>query len=297
MFLHSIWHRVKKVEMKTITINAVAYPYIDTGPVKSNDRLENPVLIAPGWNQPIAIWREHIDRLSRVHTRRVIMIEAPQGVIPSPNMQLPSELETLAPSIINKSLALTTILEALSIDRVDVIAHSQGGIDAIAAALLEPERFAHIILFNPAGMIGSDKLPHLMGRFLLDAFSSLLKSPNKHMSISQKKIDRKIFEQAIKHPIVSMRAAHAITTTQLEEMILLLNKQYGVQMMCVVGQDDQVFPLDKIQSRADLQSLRGFISIKGDHADIFKRPKLYMGLATYLLSAMESLEEINYGHG
>lgn len=288
-----LFHRSRTPSPHNITIDGSDYRYIDTDPHHQQGH-KNPILIAPGWNQPMSIWAPHIERLATTHKRRVIMIDAPQGI----NMQLPSHIDEkdvqhIPDSIINKASGLIAILDALTVEKADVIAQSQGGIDALTAALLAPTRFSRIVLFNPAGMIGTDKLSKLMGRFTLELFTAFFNRSAAGKKTQNKKADRHIIAQLLKHPIKSIKAASAISTTQLDELIKVLSAQYGIQMICIVGENDQLFPLDKIQSRANLQTLRGFISIKGDHGDIFKRPKLYMGLANYLLAAMANLDEIN----
>lgn len=276
-----------KHEIQSIQLYGQTYRYIDTGLPGEQE----PVLIAPGWNQTIEVWLPAIDELSTLG-KRVVMIEAPHGITPE-QTELPKQLQHIPTIMIQKAQAHIALLIHLHIKQVDIIAQSQGGIDALVATLLDPKRIHNTILFNPAGMVGPDKLPFLLGRFTLEAIRDILTHFKHSSKYSRERINQKIVLEMLKHPVKSTESAQAITEIRLEQLIELIREQCDSQIVCIAGSDDTLFPIEKMRTRASLQTLGGFLTVKGNHVDIFRRPSIYMGLAYHLLVAMRQLERVN----
>lgn len=279
---------MSKQQIYTIQIDGTRYRYIDT----KHDESPSPCLcIVPGWNQTIEVWLPAIEELDRLGYRTV-MIEAPHGVslpLPTP----PEALKHIPPIMVQKALAHIHLLDELGIKQTDVIAQSQGGIDSLVATLMRPKLFHNIILFNPAGMVGPDTLPFLLGRFTLEALRDILLHIKHSTNFSREDANQRIAWQMLKHPVKSTRSAYAITKIRLEELIELIRTQCDSQIVCIAGSEDTLFPIEKMRTRASLETLGGFLTVKGNHVDIFRRPHIYMGLAYHLLTAMRQLERVN----
>jgi pimeloyl-ACP methyl ester carboxylesterase len=123
-----------------------------------------PVILQHGWPQHWYTWRHVIPELAR--TRRVIApdlrgfgwSEAPPGAY---------EKETLATDLV-------ALLDALELDRVDLIAHDWGGFAGFLAALRAPDRFRRFIALgivhpwvqpDPVALL--KRLPFLSYQFIL----------------------------------------------------------------------------------------------------------------------------------
>lgn len=110
-----------------------------------------PVIICPGFLEVPKSWEKHADLLS-VKGFRVIAYDAPHGL----------PLSHVGPSMgeyrieLQKMQTLVAVMQALKIDRADLIGRSEGAIWALLAAVYYPEKVRNIVLQNPAGLIGKD---------------------------------------------------------------------------------------------------------------------------------------------
>ena len=98
-----------------------------------------------------------------------------------------------------KALTLRDVLNHKGVEKVDVIAHSEGAVNAAIAALLNPEKFRNIIFFGPAGLIGEDDPIRLLKGFVSQGAPkpSLNKIP---VSEEQKAVARAEGGEAIEYP-------------------------------------------------------------------------------------------------
>ena len=271
----------------TIRIDGIVHRYIDSKP---GDLESATVCIVPGWNQTIEVWLPAITELDRLGYR-TIMMEAPHGITrPFDEHESLKHIPTI---MLQKAQAHIHLLDDLGITQTDVIAQSQGGIDSLVATIMRPKLFHNIILFNPAGMVGPDRLPFLLGRFTLEAVRDVLLHMRHTARYSREKTNQRIVWQMLKHPFKSTQSAHAITKVRLEELIELIQTRCNSQIVCIAGSEDTLFPIAKMRTRASLETLGGFLTVRGNHVDIFRRPKIYMGLAYHLLVAMRQLERVN----
>jgi len=127
-----------------------------------------PVLLLHGGGAGSAIWYRQIAELS--NTRQVI---APDHPVFGLSDQIPFE----EPFLDGITGYIIGFMDALKIERVDVIALSMGGQGAIAACLSYPERFRRLILIGSAGL-GTD-FPLVFKLSLVPYFGRLITRPNR----------------------------------------------------------------------------------------------------------------------
>ena len=126
-------------------------------PEELND--ETPVLIAPGWGENSSTYKktsqvffnEGRDVWSVGYSRRG------GEVIPD---------ERYPEAELRKAMLLLQAIEGKGVEKVDVIAHSEGAINVLIAAMIDPDKFRNIVLDKPAGLIGKDTNAALTGRFI-----------------------------------------------------------------------------------------------------------------------------------
>lgn len=101
-----------------------------------------PVLLIHGLDGCWQNWLETIPHLAR--TRRVLALDLPGfGHSPMPSWRI---------SVPAYAAAVAQLLDALEIDRLDLIGNSLGGLIAIEAALAQPRRIGRLVLVAPAGI-------------------------------------------------------------------------------------------------------------------------------------------------
>jgi pimeloyl-ACP methyl ester carboxylesterase len=88
-------------------------------------------------------FRNVIERLSGAGYRVVVPDQIGWGKSPKPDIHY--SFQQLAANT-------AALLDALHVDRVDVLGHSTGGMLAVRFALMYPERVRHLILEDPLGM-------------------------------------------------------------------------------------------------------------------------------------------------
>jgi len=65
---------------------------------------------------------------------------------------------------LRRALTLLGYLELKGVDHADIVGHSEGGIDAVVAAFLNPDKIRNLVLVETGGMIGEDTIRSIAGR-------------------------------------------------------------------------------------------------------------------------------------
>jgi len=244
--------------------------------------------------------------------RRVISLDQPRkgGTIPdSHNEEVEKWYEKRGEKYpdwpseeLRKAHTILGLLEQKKIDKVDVIAHSEGAINVCIAAMLQPEKFTGrtIILYSPAGLIGKDNI------FRLQKGAGANKSRTETMShipvteaeTEYLKSTAHITPDYLKaNPIRAVKELFAISQAQIEDMLQYLREK-GIKIIVVGAVDDTFFPMDKIQENKKIKSdfsstnpgegiLDGFVSVSGGHMQIQTHPELYMSAIETMLQKPE----------
>jgi pimeloyl-ACP methyl ester carboxylesterase len=114
--------------------------YMDVAPAKPNGRA---VLLLHGRNFPSSYWAPLIKTLSDAGYRVVVPDQIGFGKSSKPTGDL--HFDTLARNTV-------ALLDHLHIDKIDMIAHSMGGMVGVRIARAYPDRVAHLLLASPIGM-------------------------------------------------------------------------------------------------------------------------------------------------
>ncbi|MBI3630948.1 MAG: alpha/beta hydrolase [Candidatus Sungbacteria bacterium] len=101
--------------------------------------------------------------------RRTLTVDASHGIasenIPESATAQGREIHDIE---LRKVAALLKTLDEKDIAQTDIVAHSEGAIYGVMAALLRPERFRNLVLVDPAGMVGEDTQTRLVKGAALD---------------------------------------------------------------------------------------------------------------------------------
>lgn len=244
-----------------------------------------PVLVAGGWSVGTSASKE-VGREINKHGRRAIMVDhARFGQVPESDIH-PQE-------VLHGANTLLEVLEAADVDRADVIAHSKGALDAVAAATMNPERFRSLILVAPAGMIGEDTFFRLgkgfarkMGRSIT---RDLVENPKVALTIVPSSTP-----YIAKNPPKSAREISAIVSTTVDQALYDL-KESGIQIAVIQSNADPVFPPERIKKHVDLDEKRGNVDAyasvawkKAGHDDLLIHPERTARAALQMIEQFES---------
>jgi len=241
-----------------------------------------PVLFVGGWSESPKSLTEAIKEANLSGYRTIAFSTEPKPVEPMQNI---GKYQSA------RAVALLDVIDNRGLDRVDVIAHSQGAINAIAAAAVEPEKFRNIVLIAPAGMIGQDSKSALIGRFgkkLARDYREMLYIPE----IRRTQIEGTKY--LLKHNLEAVREALELASARIDDSLDYLKKK-GVRVSIIQSHSDTVFPADRIEENVDLSdygyNVAAYASIadrKAGHDRLIKKHAISAGKA-----ALQMIEQFN----
>lgn len=269
-------------------INGAIVESVDIKP--ENPKSEIPVLVAPGWAATMDSFKPGMKVLME-NERRVISLNHPRkgGTILD---SLNEEIEKNSSEELRKAHTILGLLEQKGIEKIDVIAHSEGAINVSIAAMLHPEKFRNIVLYAPAGLIGNDTLFRLikgsMGTTPRTETMSII--PETDIEKEYLEVTKNIgSDYQMANPLRAGKEVLAISQAQIEDMLRYLRGR-GIKIVVIAAVEDTMFPMEKYQKNVDSSFVDGFLSVRGGHMQIQVHPELYMGAAESMLTALEKKE-------
>ncbi|MFH1192401.1 MAG: alpha/beta fold hydrolase [bacterium] len=248
-----------------------------------------PVFICPGWAENSSVFKKNILTMAELG-RETFFIDSAHGI----NIKETKEnTDNFPEAELRKVEAFIKVLEEKNIDKIDAVAHSEGGIYLIIAAILYPEKFRNLVLVDPAGIIGKDSFIGLAKRFSADLINETKRGIKEPNIIGP--IIKKTYEAAkaiIANPKRSMDEVFAIAKTQTEDLLKEL-KEKGIGISIIHAVDDKAFPIDNVQENITKDDVNGFYSVKGTHNEIILNPEKYTKLVDFALTAMEEKDAKN----
>ena len=265
---------------KQIDLVRIPFESIDIKPEKEKSPV--PVLVAPGWAMTPKILGKSLEGLASKGRRVLSLAHSRESILDK--SQRGHHLVEL-----QKAFALLSIIENLEkegIEKVDAVAYSEGGINVSIAASEFPEKFRNIVYFAPAGIMGKDSFPKLLGRFNAESIKTALGAITKPETRKPVLVQLTELLKYIKNVPLSVREAIAISQADILQMMEDLKKM-GIGISVIHGVDDKIFPMEKVQKNISKQHTDGFYSVKGGHHEIFLHPEKYMGVVEKALTALE----------
>ena len=277
-----------------VEVNGQKVEVLDIKPL--NQENEIPVVLTTGYGAPPSLHiKTNILEMAKLG-RRTIFVNIPREIEPDPNTENTEEIEKY---FFRQITTLLAVLDAKDINKIEVVANSEGGIYMTIAADLYSERFENLVLCNTAGMIGDDSGIKLVGRFIIDGMDAMIDMLQRRKNMSagaQKQIDEGIasFQNYVmSNPKASWEEIKVIASEKIRERIRSI-RQKGIGVSIIHTVDDQVFPMDRIQKEASKKSpdeetlVDGFYSISGGHGEYSINPEKYTWLADQALDALEA---------
>lgn len=273
---------------------------VDIVPEKIKD--ETPVFFAPGWGCTLDVYEPAIKTLAEKE-RRVVSLSHPRrggDIEAEAKKYSPEEVVDKYPTEeLRKALNILSVIDQKNIPKVDVVAHSEGAVNATIAALLHPEKFRNIVFFAPAGMIGKDTFSRLAKGFVgqTKRAESLSDMP---ISEKEKKVGAAALKSVIgylaENPLRAVKETLEISQSDIHEMIRYLHDK-GVGIVVMSGIDDPVFPERQMKKIAKTDMIGGFLTVRGAHGYINEQSEDGMVWAEKMLSALESQRQKGIASG
>lgn len=252
---------------------------VDIKPVFQKDTV--PIILAPGWGETL---QTHKKTLQIIHdgSRRVLSLKHPRIA-----KNVTGEEPSYPMAEIRKMQALIGVISQKKLEKVDVIAHSEGAIYAIIAATLHPDKFRNIVLVSPGGLIGEDKFHKLVGRMLVSAFHDITQAmENSHEKGLLTNAAIEMARYFAKNPTRAVEELYAIAQSDILEMVKNLHES-GIGISVFAEVDDPIFPISRITEilRDSKGAIDGFYSVKEGHNKLITD-------ARYTTAALNALDDL-----
>lgn len=258
---------------------------LDVSP--EHPKTEVPVIIAPGYAETTVTFAE-VAKVMAGCDRRVISFNHPRhGELSEVDENRYADIadKVYPRAAYQRALNLLAVIaEQQPEGKVDVVAHSQGGVDVMIAAQLEPERFRNIILVDSGGLIGPDTFPRVSGRFMQNV-------PGTPFA-QQREGAKYLFSNPARAVAEGIGASRA----QIDEVLEIVHG-FGIGIGVIHAVDDKLMPQDRVQKTLTPKApnqlpisethLDGYLSVKGSHVEWLNQPERYTRAIDALMTAIE----------
>lgn len=296
----------KRFPRERININGTDVESVDIKPDKQKN--EVPVFVAQGWGATMQSFEPGFEVLSK-EGRRVVSADHQRKGGKS-EVDLQEDMEKWCQETgqeypdwpteeLRKAQTILGLLDQKKLDKVDVIAHSEGAINVCIAAMLNPEKFIGrtIVLVNPAGMIGEDTLLRLQkGAGATKSRTESVKGfPVTDAETEYLDKTKDITNDYMKsNPLRAVQEVWAISQTRIEDMLRYIHNK-GIKIVVIAATDDTMFPMEGMQKNVKSVGVPGgfvdgFLSVRGGHMQIQVHPELYMKAAASMLEKSKQEE-------
>lgn len=274
----------KQLNPETIEIDGKKIEVVDMKP--EYPRSEVPTFVAPGWTATPETFKENLHDMNELG-RRVVMTNTPHGIAID-NSEHP---EDLSEAEARKAATMMKIIEQKNLDKVDVVAHSEGGLWATAAAMMNHEKFRNLVLVNPVGIIGKDNLKRLAIDFTADSVHQKIRSlKNKEENKIVSRQTKESIKAIAKNPKQAFKQILAIANADIILALEILKKQ-GIGVSIIHSVDDKAFPMERAQEAVKAHLIDGFYSTKGSHNEILLKHREFSKLIDQALTDLENKEK------
>lgn len=197
-----------------------------------------PIFLVPGWSENASTYEKSLRTIYEEKRRAVTVGNFKRGGELKQGEETP-EIEVL------KAQLLLDTLSHKGFEKVDTIAHSEGAINVLLAAMLDPTHFRNIVLDKPAGFIGLDTKAKLMGRFVkLMIQEAVLRPKSVTDPTGALRAGLRTAQYCAANPKRVIEELDVLTSYDIADLIDVL-KDNGVMISVIGGVDDPLFPVSR----------------------------------------------------
>ena len=290
-------------EKREIELYGEKIGFVDVVPEKQKS--ETPVFIAPGWAETQETMKDtiktfyeaerrvlsvkhgrHVPRISDENDNPILTAHDKTNLAKYDFSENSAEIPI--PELL-KAKAILAVLDECGVEKTDVVAHSEGAINSIIAAVLSPEKFRNIILAGPAGITdkGSDNaFGRTIGfaRTTLQDIERFFKDPASRTALLH--AGKESTKYVLSNPAAAIDEVGALAHFNIEEMLKKLHEK-GLKISIMHGTDETMFLMSDMQRLLELEAIYEFIPMKGhDHHDIYLPEE-----SAFIESILDSMEK------
>lgn len=258
-----------------IEIDGRKVEYADFSPERLTD--STPVLFAQGWGASINTYQKTLREFAN-QGRRIIMINYPKFVANFESQDRYPAVE------LTKSQLLLELLERIKVEKVDLVTHSEGSIYGALAIFFKSDSFRNVVFVNPTGLAKNTSIPRLAkssATMLLEGIKRIKKDSSTFQAYFRSGIEH--VKYLTNGPIAAIKEIQAIVEDDATETVKRVRK-LGHKVAIIHTVDDPLFPVLEVSSSLPEKSVEGFLSVRGNHNEIYVKPKPMVKAISYILA-------------
>lgn len=217
------------------------------------------------------IYKETVTTMKRFLRRDTADTDSSEGLAERQSA-MHSLVNAAQSALAEKSDNITGIAEKkFPSERIVGIAHSEGCINIVDAALQDPDHYTGLVLIAPAGLIGPDSLTRLSGGFveewisLPDTLRDIPETPEERER--KHSANQRTLEHITSAPISTAKEVLGISESQIQEKLKKL-RTLGVGITIIAPADDHIFPQKLMQKLVTTDSIDGYFVVRGNHSTL-----------------------------
>lgn len=250
---------------------------------------DTPVLFVPGYAKTAVSYKETLFELYKAG-KRIISVSAPVADL---NLELP-DADYPKPQL-ERALVINNVLTQMGIEQVDLVSHSEGGMNAMIAAAQNPDVFRHFLFVAPPGITEMQSYLTIIKRWTVGRMRSGVEKFSQ-TDIEKERVARFNAEArefvtnrgVMKGALESMEPGRVDVSDLMRELHMA---GHGVSV--IAGADDLMLPMQEFQRNvtgaarsAESYGLDGFYSVRKGHDEIEVHGEDFGQLVNYALDAL-----------
>ena len=183
---------------------------------------------------------------------------------------------------LRKAFNILEVLEEKEIKQVDAIAHSESALNVVYAAMMYPEKFRSIVLFNPAGMMKDESWARLMKGFAGQSGPRPESLKDMPVTETEREVSAATMRDLKKYLLNPVRGYHEVAAIKnehyaLSDLLPYLRDKFGINIAMISTEDDPVFPHAEVNEAVKSSGVSTFmLPIPGGHGRIGDAPEEIM---------------------
>ena len=255
-------------------------------------KTETPTFFGTGWSASRGVYESAILGIAG-RGRRVLSVFAPHGIEADPDFG--TRDKTYAAAELRKAAAMLRALEEKSVEKIDIVAHSESALWSLIVASMHPEKIRNIVLIDPAGLMDEETTARLAVGFVSDIVQGAINSEK----LPRPKVERSVqpgspkdllgaLKNMLGKPLQSLKEVLAMRDADIRNILENLKAQ-GKKIAVIHGARDVIFPMERLNKVVNTKQVDGFYSVYGAHNEINSNPEAYTVVIDHALDALEKL--------
>lgn len=238
------------------------------------------MLLCPGWGESIEILKYSMNELKRLN-RPLVVLEHPRQFKPVDN---PLDVHN---NQYQKAHNIISVIKHFNLSQIDLISHSEGSMNGLVAASINPEIFRSVTLLNPSGIVRFRSRAH----FLMTLCRKVAVDAKRVRKMPQHgEIFKLHTKMGKKHGVVNTKQLREDLSSATKFSILGLISSLvksNIFISVVAAKDDVLYPANSIKQRLETNQINKYVETEGWHDEMHYNPEKYAQIINEILTEID----------